>query len=125
LPSPPVMRRMVLLAAGATAALVAGCGGGNDLGPSISAIKKTESAYLTAIASGNGAAACSQLTSDQAAAVLQAGVAAGASSCETAIKAFSKSLTPAAKQALLGAKIVNVQVDPPNGSAQLKGSSRT
>lgn len=119
------MRRMGLLAAGATAALVAGCGGGSNLGPSISAIKKTETTYLTAVANADGATACSQLTSDQAAAVLQAGVGAGASSCATAIKAFSRSLSGAAKHALLNETIVNVQVDPPNGSAQLKGSSRT
>jgi hypothetical protein len=116
---------MGLLAAGATAAFVAGCGGGSDLGPSISAIKKSETTYLTAVANGNGAAACNQLTGDQAAAVLQAGVSAGASSCPTAIKAFSHSLNASAKHALLSATIVNVQVDPPNGSAQLKGSSRT
>jgi hypothetical protein len=119
------MRRMGLLAAGLTAALVAGCGGGSNLGPSISAIKKTETAYLTAVAHGDGATACDQLTSAQSAAVLQAGVGAGASSCETAIKAFAHSLGATSKQALLSAKIVNVQVDPPNGSAQLKGNSRT
>jgi hypothetical protein len=113
---------MGLLAAGMTAALLAGCA--VDLGPEIASVKKTERAYLTAIATGDGATACRQLTTDQVQAVIQAAASLGATSCPAAIAAFTHSLSAAAKHDLLSAQIVNVQINGNAGSAQIKGSSR-
>jgi hypothetical protein len=114
---------MGLLAAGLSAALLAGCA--VDLGPEIASVKKTERAYLSAIATGDGATACRQLTNDQVQAVIQAAASLGATTCPAAIEAFTHSLSAAAKHDLLTAQIVNVQINGNAGSAQIKGSSRT
>ena len=114
---------MGLLAAATAAALLAGCA--IDLGPEIASVKKTERAYLTAIANGDGAGACSQLTSSQVQVVVQSAASLGAASCPAAIVLFSHSLPAAAKHDLLSAQIVNVQINGNLGSAQIKGSSRT
>jgi hypothetical protein len=124
LPSRPVTRRNGLLAAGMTAALLAGCGS-VDLGPQIAGVKKTETAYLTAVANGDGSGACSELTSSQVQAVIQSAASLGATSCPAAIGDFAHSLSAAAKHDLLTAQIVNVQINVNQGSAQIKGSSRT
>ena len=118
------MRQTGVLAACLIAVLVAGCGSTN-LGPSIAAVKKVERTYLTAVATGDGATACSQLTSAQIQAVTQSGASIGAVSCPAAIHDFSRSLKGPAQHDLLAAQIVNPQVNGNAASVQLKGSTQT
>jgi hypothetical protein len=118
------MRQTGVLAACIVAMLAAGCGS-TDLGPQIAAVKKVEHTYLTAIATGDGATACSQLTSAQIQAVVQSGASIGAVSCPAAIHDFARTLKAAAQHQLETAQIVNPQVNGNAASVQLKGSTRT
>lgn len=105
--------------------LLTGCGGGGDQ----AAVKQTVTTYLTALADGNGARACSQLTDTEALAVVssisQQLPELNVSSCADAMTKVSRSLGGDGAAKLRAAKVTNVKVAGSSASATVAGGSTT
>ena len=101
-------------------ATLSGCGGGAS---DNSKITSTIKSYLTAVANGNGQAACAELTPAAAQQVRQDATSLGATGCADAINRVSASIG-AAKQALLKAKITSITITGSTATAQLQGGTR-
>jgi hypothetical protein len=116
-----VTRGTRLLIVVAVIALAAGCGGASS---DTSQISSTLTTYLSALADGNGRAACDQLTGAQARAVVETAASAGATSCVDAIDELSRNLGGDEKRTLRDAKVVNIHVNRDRATADALGATQ-
>ena len=104
---------------------ISACGSSSDKDE----IAQTVQMYLAALANGDGAKACDQLTGQQARAVFEGMVLQlpelRATSCADALSKLSGSLGADEKAALGGAETTNVRVDGDSATAELVGGTKT
>jgi hypothetical protein len=112
-------------AACAACLFATGCGGQSDA----DRIQQTVKTYLSALADGDGAKACDQLTGDQTRAVVDHAITSlpelQASGCADALTKLSGSLGADEKQTLRDAKVTQVQVSGDSATAEVVGGSKT
>jgi len=111
-------RRACILTVVVAAVLVAGCGGGSDS----DAVKSTVVGYYHALASDDGATACSLLSASARAPFDH--FRKGISCAELLTAEAQRQVTPAVKSRLQGVKVTNVAVTGQSASASV-GAGRT
>lgn len=117
---------VILLAAvgaGMAAALGGGGAGGGNTSPA-GQIGATVETYLTAVADGDGATACAQLTPGAQSEVVEK-APSGAKTCADAIGSESRSISPSYRSVLLAAIVSNVQVNGGLATATVQGAPAT
>ena len=110
-----------LLTVVAVIALAAGCGGAS---PDAGQIGSTLTAYLSALADGNGRKACDRLTAEEARAVLDTASGVRATSCVDAIEKLSQNLGDDEKRTLRGANVTNIHVNGDRATADALGAAQ-
>ena len=102
-----------------------GCGEASDQDK----VKETMSAYLDALASGDGTLACDQLTGPQARLMFEDAVVQlpelQATSCADALSKMADSLGAEERAALEVADVVNIEVDGRTATAEIAGGTTT
>jgi hypothetical protein len=117
--------RAYVVAAMIVAVVLAGCGGSDDE----QKISDTVQTYLSALAEGDGAEACDQLTGEEAGRVFEEEATMlpelRVSSCADALSKLGDTLGGEGRQTLEGAETTNVKVDGDSATAELVGGTRT
>src|SRR3954469_18674896 len=115
------MRAAVLVV---LAALAGGCGGGNSDGNP----GKVVHAYFEAVASGDGDAACAQLTGDARRSVVdyiaQQLPEVGATTCTQAMQAIADNLGGDEASTLKKAKVTDTKIDGDTATVSIEGATR-
>ena len=116
------MKKIITVFVVVVATALAGCGGGSSASTEVTSTFKQ---YLTALANGQGAHACNQLSGSEAQALIQAAASSGVTTCEQAITYVSGNLGGDNKQTLQNAKVTNVHVNGNTATADLQGGATT
>jgi hypothetical protein len=117
--------RAYVAAAVIVALIITGCGDSGDE----QKVADTVQTYLSALAEGDGAEACNQLTGEEAGRVFEEEATMlpelGASSCADALSKLGETLGGEGKQTLERAETTNVKVDGDSATAELVGGTKT
>jgi hypothetical protein len=115
-------RRGAAIMVTAAALVAAGCGGGLD---DTAKVKQTMTRYLSAVAAGDGATACSLLTRSGQAAFERFMRAAAAGSCPLIVTLFNARLPAQVKTALRHAQIKKITIHGNTATVQHAGITST
>lgn len=108
-------------AGGASGAANSSSGGS---GSDSAAVTKTMKTYISAVADGDGATACGQLSRTASQQLVTAASSAGYKTCGSAVHMISAKLPASTKKLLHDAQVVDVHVNGRGASAKFKGGSR-